>query len=448
MNHTSFVLLLITACLAGCGPPPPRPGEKPVPQEDVKIPAEKPVSGKTPQAAAGDWPWWRGPALDGSAAGSAPLKWSRDEQVLWKSEVPGKGFASPIVCGDKIFIATADDREQKQMLLCYDRATGSQEWSQLVSEGGFNKINPANSQASATPAWDGEHVYVAFVNHDALWVTAYDLAGKQLWQKQAGPFGSEHGYGPSPVFYKSAVIVAGDNLASSYLTALDRKTGEILWRTPRERLDRHGSYATPIIGHVAGKDQLVLAGYSKVTSYDPATGKLLWWCQGPSQVAACTVAFGEGRVFASGGYPEKQLLAIEADGSGDVTDTHVAWQTAKGATYVPSPLYHEGNLFVVTDNGIMFCYDAQTGKQRWQHRLPGKYSASPVLADGKLYVTSEVGVITVLRASSEYEQLAENDMQSDGHATPAIAAGQIYLRMGDGLYCIGSEAREARRNIE
>lgn len=450
MKRLTRALLLI-GLVANCscgppGPPPPRVGDQPTqPNQDVTVPAKEPVTGEDPEANVSDWPWWRGPQQDGQGVGPAPSSWSTSENVLWKSPVPGKGFASPVICGDHVYVATADEAAEEQLLVCYNRATGKQLWRNVVHSGNFTPINPANSHASATPTCDGENVYVAFINGESLWVTAYDDSGKQLWQREAGPFESEHGYGSSPVLYKSAIIVAGDNLDASYIAALDRRTGKLIWRTPRERLDIHGSYATPVVAKLADRDQLVLAGYSKVTSYDPTTGELIWYCQGPCQVAACTAAVNDDLVFASGGFPEKELMAIRADGTGDVTDTHVAWRTNKGVTYVPSPLYYDGYLYVVTDNGIAYCYDAASGAVQWQERLPGKYSASPVVADGKLFVTSEQGHVSVLKAAPSYQLLAENDMASDGHATPAICGGNLYIRTADALYCIGVDTRQASR---
>jgi outer membrane protein assembly factor BamB len=428
----TFLMTLLT--IFGCGAQATGP---------IAIEAKQPIAGTDVVAKPNDWPWWRGPQLDGHGSGSVPTKWTKNENVVWKSPIVGKGFASPIVCGDRAFVATADEEAEKQLLMCFDRETGKKLWSQTVHEGGFMKKHPDNSHASATPACDGEQVFTVFINGGALWVTAFDLAGKQLWQKEVGPFESEHGYGPSPVLYKSAIIVVGDNLQPSYMAALDRKSGDIIWRIPRERLDIHANYATPLVGRIAGRDQLVITGYSKVTSYDPATGKLLWFCAGPAQVAACTASFHDNMIFASGGFPEKEILAIRADGSGDVTDSHIVWRTGKGVTYVPSPIYHDGHLYVVTDGGIAYCYDANSGDEVWQKRLEGKFSASPVIADGKLFVTNEAGVTTVLKASPEFEVLAVNDLAADGHATPAIAGGRIYLRAGETLYCVGADERQA-----
>jgi outer membrane protein assembly factor BamB len=394
-----------------------------------------------PKAAPGDWPWWRGPALDGiSPERRAPTQWSSTENVVWRGVVPGRGHSSPVVCGGRVFLTTADESAGKQLVLAYDRRTGKLLWSTPVHEGGFLRLNPKNSHASATPACDGERLYSAFINHVGLHVTATDLDGKVLWQKEAGPFQSEHGYGSSPVLYGPLVIVNGDSLKGSFLAALDRRSGKVAWRVDRPSTGRHGSYATPVVARLAGKPQLILTGMGETTSYDPETGKRLWWCTGPAEVTACTAACSDTLVFATGGFPQKELLAIRADGSGDVTQSHVVWRTNKGVTYVPSPLYHDGRLYVVNDGGTATCFEAATGRQLWQERLPGGFSASPVLVGDLLYVTSEAGKTFVLRAGPKFEVVGGNDLGEASLATPAVCGGQVYLRTTQHLYCIGGPA--------
>lgn len=302
-------------------------------------------------------------------------------------------------------------------------------------------MNPKNSQASATPACDGTCVYSAFVHKGGLYVTATDLDGKRLWQSKAGDFTSEHGYGASPALHGSLVIVNGDNLKGCFLAGLDRATGKVVWKTERPTTGKHGSYGTPIVAELAGRPQLLLTGMGQVAAYDPATGKRLWTCTGPAEVTGCTPAFSDALVFATGGFPEKQLLAIRADGKGDVSASHVVWQTGKGVAYVPSPLYAAGRLYVVADNGIATCFDAASGQQLWQDRLQGAFTSSPILAGDRLYVTSEAGKTFVLRAGSKFEVLATNDLAESVLATPALAAGQIFLRTGNHLYCIGTKAK-------
>ncbi len=397
-----------------------------------------------PARAADDWPWWRGPTLDGKSPDQmVPTTWGPDRNIVWKAPVPGRGHSSPVVCGGRVFLTTADEAEKKQYLLAFDRKTGKPLWTTLIHQGGFPRKYPKNSQASATPACDGKQVYCAFVRGDALNVTATDLDGKIVWQKEAGPFRSEHGYGSSPLLYEGLVIVNGDNLKGCFVAALDRRDGKVVWRTERPTTGRHGSYATPTLATFAGKPQLIMTGMGEVTGYDPKTGKLLWSCEGPAEVTACTAACSDSLVFATGGFPEKRLLAVRPDGRGDVTKTHVVWRTGKGVTYVPSPLYHDGLLYVVNDGGLATCFEAASGKQVWQERLGGGFSSSPVLAAGRLYVSSEAGKTYVLKASRQFQQVAVNELDGGIMATPAICGGQIFLRTSKSLYCIG-DANGAR----
>jgi len=395
-----------------------------------------------PPVAEGDWPWWRGPALDGHAAPqSPPIAWSETENVAWKADVPGRGHGTPSVWDSRIFVPTADEAAETKRLLCYDRATGEQLWDTTLHSGGFMHMHKKNSQASATPACDGQRVYMPYmVEHngeEGIWVTATDLDGNIVWQTNAGPFTTQHGYGSSPLLYKSLVIVAGDNAETGFLTALDRETGEIRWRTERER---QFNWATPVVAETSGRTQLLIHGAFLVTSYDPDTGRELWRADGLAQACANTVVFDDSMVYASGGWPEKVLMAIRTDGSGDVSDTHVAWQTEKSIAYVPSMLLDQGRLYAVSDQGIATCYEAASGKVLWQKRLGGNFSASPVLVGNAIYVPDEDGKLHVFRAAEEFESLAVNDLGDGGFASPVIVGGQILLRTNHHLYCLGEPA--------
>lgn len=391
-----------------------------------------------PDVAAADWPWWRGPTLDGKSRDREVVtQWSTTENVVWKTNLPGRGHSSPILWGNRVMVTTADEASAKQYILAVDRNTGKQLWNTLVHQGGLTAKHGKNSHASATPACDGERVYAVFINRTGLYVTATDLDGKIVWQTEAGSFQSEHGYGSSPVLYQSLVIVNGDNRKSCFLAALDRRTGKVVWRTPRKTTGRHGSYASPIIATLAGKPQLILTGMGEVCSYEPATGKLIWSCTGPAEVTGCTPACSDRLVFASGGYPEKELLAIRADATGDVTKSHVVWRTGKGVTYVPSPIYHAGHLYVVNDSGVAMCVEAESGRQVWQDRLAGAFSSSPVLVGDFLYVSNEAGKTFVLKTGPKFEVVAANDLGDGGFATPTICGGQLFLRTNHALFCIG-----------
>ncbi|HEY3322365.1 MAG TPA: PQQ-binding-like beta-propeller repeat protein [Planctomycetota bacterium] len=385
-----------------------------------------------------DWPWWRGPTRNDIAASAKdpPVKWSPTENIAWKAEVPGRGHGTPCIWGDKIFLPTADDKAQVQYLLCFDRKTGEKLWQTEVHKGGFMKMHPKNSHASSTPACDGERVFIPFMVQNGMWLTALDFSGKILWQKKLGAFVSMHGYGSSPVIYRSAVIVLADNVKGSYVTAVHRKTGEILWRT--ERPDYYlGNYSSPNVGTLAGREQLVIPGPNKVISYEPLTGKVLWSCDGPSESATCSVTYGGDLVYCNAGYPKRNLLCIRGDGSGDVTKTHIVWRKDGGNGDVPALLLSDGLLYQQVDEGRIVSFDAAKGDIVWENKLKGVFSSSPVLADGKIYISNEAGNMYVLKAGRAFEVLAENNMAEGCYATPVILGNRIFLRTFKSLWCVG-----------
>lgn len=388
------------------------------------------------QPSADDWPWWRGPSRDNIAAQpqTPPIRWSEKENVVWKADVPGRGHGSPILWGNRIFLATADDKAQVQSLLAYDRQTGKPLWQTEIHRGGFMHSHDKGSHASSTAACDGQRVFITFMVQEGIWLTALDLGGKIAWQKKVLPFKPMHGFGPSPLIYKSLVIVPGDNPGPNYLAALRRDSGELAWQIHRTD---YQSFASPIVGFVCGRDQLLIPGPLEVSSYDPNTGRRLWHCEGPSKEAAATIAFGKDLVYATGGFPDRNLLCIRADGSDDVTKTHVVWRMNGKAAFVPSPLVHDGLLYLIEDGGTAMCMDAKTGDMIWKEKLKGAFSASPVLVGENIYVPNEAGVTYVLKAGRAFQVVAANDLGDGGFATPAICGGRIYLRTLHRLYCLG-----------
>jgi len=403
---------------------------------------------------AGDWPWWRGPTLDGKAVGpQPPTKWSETQNVIWRASIPGLGHASPCIWGDRIFIATAEGKpgesttrkgitvvhpsgsQEVQSLLCFDRATGKQRWRTDVHRGGFTTRHAKNSHATATPACDGQQVFVVFANHDKVWLTALDLDGKIAWQKELGGIEGRYGYGASPLLCKSLVIVNVDHPGGGYIKALDRATGRQVWQAGR---DKWYGFASPIVAPLAGRDQLLQSGVYALTSYEPSSGGVLWTCQAPSNTLAATPVCSEECVFVTGGDPQTGVRSIRADGRGDVTGSHVAWANTD-KVYVPSSLLIDGRLVCVKDIGVAVCFDARSGKQLWEERLgAGDFSASPVALEDLVFVPNEAGRMFVFRAGRKFERVAENDLRDGGFATPVIAGGRLYLRTLDRLYCIGS----------
>lgn len=391
------------------------------------------------EVAAGDWPWWRGPSRSGIADGPAPpTVWSDGQHVLWQTEVPGRGHASPIVAGEAVYLATADEAKETMSLVACQRETGELLWQARLHEGPFMHTHGKNSQASATPACDGEQIYCVCMIKGGVWVTAVDTLGKIVWQQQAGPFTSRHGYGSSPTLYKSLVIVSGDSTAGGYLAALNRADGKLVWRKPRPS---DSSFGTPVIAEVAGKTQLLMSGQDAITSYDPSNGETLWTCQGPAQTTANTIAWSGDRIVASGGYPENNVICLRADGAGDVTATHIQWQHEIKA-YVPLPLILDGRVIVTQDSGIVTCYDLDTGDELWKQRMGGGFSASPVAVDDLVYLPNEAGEVFIFRAGDKYEEVARNRLTDGGFASPAIVQGRIYLRTDKHLYCIGESPAE------
>jgi outer membrane protein assembly factor BamB len=271
---------------------------------------------------------------------------------------------------------------------------------------------------------------------DGLLVSGLNLDGEILWQRRVGGFRHANGYGTSPALFQNLVIVANDNQEEPCLVALDCANGEVAWKTPRPKSDNS---ATPIVAHVAGRFQLLLNGANAVASYNPSSGEELWRVNHKTEVCANTMAFDERNVYASGNVPEKLLMAVRADGIGDLSDSHVAWRTNQSNPYVPSPLVCDDLLFTVLDSGIVICREAGIGHEVWTKRLGDSFFASPVAAGGMIYALDNSGTTYVLRASRDFERIAENRLEETCFATPAIANGRIYIRSLDHLYCIQAD---------
>lgn len=395
-----------------------------------------------PQAAQGDWPWWRGPYFNGVAEADqhAPVSWSSTENVAWKAAVPGRGHSTPIVVGKRVYLQTADESQRSQSVICYDRHTGNTLWQRELNRNNLqDKINPKNTYATSTIACDRGRLFVLFGHHDAIQATALDLDGKVLWTKTAAPFREKmysNGYAASPVLYGNTLIIAADCEAGGTLLALDRETGKQVWSIKRVGKT---NYASPVVGHVAGRDQLLLGGLDMVASYNPTNGKLLWDAPAIAMQTSGTPVWEGDMVFAAGGYPTGSVAGIAADGSGKIT-----WKN-NHRIHEQSLLVYQGHVYAVNDTGIAICWESQTGKEMWKHRLKGPVSASPTLVGDKIYLVNELGTTWVYRATpTGYEELAVNQLGDSVYASPTICGGQIFLRVADQvnderretLYCL------------
>jgi outer membrane protein assembly factor BamB len=397
-------------------------------------------------AAESEWASWRGPLGNGLAPDQpAPTTWSADKNVIWQAKVPGRGHASPIVSGGRVFLATADDAKQQQSIIAFDRGDGAIQWQKVVSSGGFpgrSQSHGKSSHANGTLACDGKRLYGAFLAHDEVTAFAFDLDGNEIWRRVVCTFNSKFGYAPSPVLYKSTVIFAADNRGGGCLAALDRQSGEIAWRKSRPAVS---TYSSPIVATVADRDQLLISGCNSLTSYDPNNGNLIWSCPGTAEATCGTVVWNERYVFASGGFPDAETMCVLADGSGQ----KVWSQPVK--FYEPSLVFFGDHLYGVTDKGIAYCFDAATGNERWKKRLGGSFSASPVVCNSLVYVSDDRGKTYVFNASPDaFKLVAQNQLGTDTYASPAFSEGQIFLRIGSGegnsrqelLSCLGEPPEE------
>jgi outer membrane protein assembly factor BamB len=387
-------------------------------------------------ARAADWPGWRGPHGDGTSdEKSFPLTWSATEHVRWKTPVPGKGHSSPVVSNGRVFVTTCLEDEQKRLVLCYDRKDGKELWRREVVQAKLEGKHKLNSYASSTPVADGRHVWVTFFDPPKVVVVCLDFDGNEVWRKSPGEFHSVHGFCSSPILDNDLLVVNCDQDALAFIVAFDKSTGKEVWRT--DRPNRTRSYCVPIVIEAAGRRQLVLSGSKCVASYDPATGKQHWLIDGPTEQFVASLVYRNGMLFMTGGFPEYHLMGIRPDGTGNVTETHVAWHHTKSASYVPSPIAWGDYFYVVTDGGLATCLDVQTGERPWMSQRLGKHhSASPVAANGYLYFPDDDGVTHVLKAGPKFERIARNPLGEECYASPALSDGQIFFRTSNHLWCV------------
>lgn len=382
-------------------------------------------------AVAQNWPQWRGPMGDNHAAAgaTAPVEWSESSGLAWNTPLPGRGHSSPTLVGDKIYLTTADASEQTQSLLILDRKTGRLLKQQVVHRGGLieeKNLHPNNTHASPTVASDGERVFTLFLNQDAVWLTAFDLQGNQLWQERALGFDPQQykfGFGSSPVVVGDKVIVTSEyDGAESGIVAHEAATGKQAWEVRRPQLLSYSSVAR---AQVDGRTELLLSGNYLLASYDPATGEENWSTKGTTQATCGTMVYdpSSGLAFASGGYPEAFTLAIETTGQ-----HKIVWDN-RIKSYEQSMLISDGFLYAFTDRGIAYCWGCRSGKEMWKQRLGGSVSSSPVLVDGKIYATNEKGTTFVFAADPQrFELLSENQLGDEAFATPTPADGRLYHR--------------------
>jgi len=424
------------------------------------------LRGESPTA----WPAFRGPGARGVSGDDArlPESWSSEERILWRTTVPGRGWSSPIVWGNRAFVTTAVSGEpldpvKKGFFGSAQTApvSGVHRWEAYALDFGSGKISwrselhagapetprhPKNSYASETPATDGEHIYVHFGH---LGTYCLDWNGKLVWSKRWPPHAvvAGLGTGTSPALYRDRLYIANDNLEGSSLTALDKSTGEEIWRVERDEI---GGWATPYVWQNEQRTAIVVSGSNRMRSYD-LDGGLLWEFRTTEENAIPTPFSAHGLLYSASAFGPVYVFRPGAEGDvslaeGETSNEAIVWSLPKAGPYNTSPLVYGDFYYTLLDRGFLTCHEAQTGREVYGKqridREAGAFTASPWAYNGKIFCLSEDGRTFVVEAGPDFKVLRSNPLGELAMATPAIAQGSLLLRTELGLYRIGSEQRE------
>lgn len=409
-----------------------------------------------------NWPEWRGPRRDGtSAEKSLPLKWSPTENVKWKAPLPGPGNSTPIVWGDQVFVTQAVEDGGKRLLISFDRKTGKVLWEKGTLFAHKEQSHDTNPQCSSSPATDGERVIAWFGTPG---IFCYDMNGKELWKRDLGRQSHEWGYASSPVIHKDLVYLNFGPGENSFLIALNKKTGEEVWRIDveekhhKDRKDGFanqdtgvtGSWSTPIIVNAGGREDLVITLADKMLGLDPLTGKEVWVCHGLNPLIYTSPVYGEGLILGNGGFHGPDM-AVKPGGTGDVTETHKLWEGGRTANRLGSAVIKDGYAFIPTMPGLAECIELKTGKKIWEERIRGAGPksdtwSSMVLAGDRIYVVNQSGDTIVLRASPKFEILQVNPLGNELSNSSIVASnGELFIRTHKNLWCISNTPTTASK---
>ncbi len=424
---------------------------------------------------AGNWPQWRGPYFNGSAEEKGlPVQWSKTENIAWVAPLPGYSGATPVVWGDSVFVSSPD-AQKNLLLICLNRLDGKVRWQKVVSVG--DKEKGRNNMTAPSPATDGKNVFVMFGNGD---LAAYDFAGNQQWIRHLG---MEYGrianmwlYGSSPLLYQGRLYVQvlqrnppppdypsvdDKPTRESFLLCVDPQTGKNLWRQVRPTdayMESQEAYSSPIPHEVNGHSEIVVLGGDYTTGHDPLTGAELWRCGGLNPRISTTQkqwyrivpspVVSPDFIYVSG--PKREpLIAIKAGGTGTITDSHIAWSFKEYPTDCVTPLYYQNKLFVLDgDKQMLTCLDHKTGEKKWQGNLGTReiFRGSPTGADGKIYCLTERGTVVIVEAGDDFKILATIPLNEEPcRSAIAVSDGQLFIRTGQNLYCVGLKKLAATR---
>jgi outer membrane protein assembly factor BamB len=420
--------------------------------------------------AAEDWPNWRGPHASGvSSEQSLPTRWSGTDNVAWKAPLAGAGISTPIVSGDRVFVTSqlgtgisrqgprlvqggdaaamgekalggtraADSSKTVFIVEAFSRSTGARMWERRIEAAGdLTPTHEKHNLATPSPVTDGKLVFALFGTGQ---IVALDPDGSVAWQRHLGkeyaPFDVQWGHGSSPVVYNDMLILLCDHPSSSYLLALDARSGKERWKADRGK--GRSSYSTPLIVPGKSGDEVIVNSSERLDAYDPRTGAHLWHTGDANRFPVPSAVFHDGVIYTSRGYRSGPYMAIRPGGRGDVSSTHVVWTVPTGAPYVSSLLHYQGIVYMANDVGVLTAVDAKTGERVWQQRVDGVFSASPVGGGGHVYFVSENGDTVVVKAGRAPEIVARNAIAERALASPAISNGRLFLRTDDHLFAIG-----------
>ena len=416
-----------------------------------------------------NWPQWRGSDGNGITSESdLPTTWDKNTNVAWRVELPEPGNSSPVIWGDRVFLTQPVSKTKQRSLLCIRKSDGKQLWQKSVAYEQDEASHKTNPFCSPSPATDGERVIVWF---GSAGVVCYDMDGNEQWTVDLGPLQHMWGYGTSPLIHEDLCILNFGPGANEALVALNKKTGEEVWRVKplpvdeeldwsgpendgnvdpardQSELDKklRGSWATPVIEKVGDQSQLIVAHPRRISGYEPASGKLLWTCGGLAPLAYASPMSSGDNVLALGGYFGASI-AVSADGAGDVTSTKRLWHKQRETTnWLGTGVVRDGHLYICDMNGVAHCFDFASGELQWKKRLPGLgsggacWSSLTMASEGVIYLMTQKGDVFVFQASPEgYEAIARNRMEESSNSTVAVSDGKLFIRTFDALWCIGS----------
>lgn len=398
-------------------------------------------------SASDNWPQFRGPAGDGQTDESQiPLSWSASENIAWQTEIPGVGWSSPVIWGERVWLATATEDGHSLRALCLERRSGkllhNVEVFQVPAPEAIHKLN---SHASPTPVIEDGRVYFFFGMYGAACLDS--RSGKILWKNQDLKHDhGKNGPGSSPLLHGDLLILTCDGTEQRFITALNKKTGKRQWTTPRSNGpqlegkagDYKKAYHTPSVIRVGDHEELITMYAFRMSGLDPKTGRELWWLDIPGFSNVTKPVFGHGLIYVATGFMKPELWAIRPGGKGDVGTTHVAWKVNRQAPQKPSPLLIGNEVYMLADNGILTCMDALTGTIHYSERLGGEFSASPLAMGNRIYCFDQAGLTSVVAAGKEFKVIAKNTLGDGFMASPAVADKALFIRSKSKLYRVES----------